>query len=154
MFGRTTCTPWSGREYGEAARRRPQVPGQRHRGDPEHHPAAPRLREEGGRVRPGRRALAAELHVPLTDFHAEILRRRPTDWDGAADAFRAYEGLRGADAALPRRRPSQLSEAIPERLLGGGAAAGAGYGLRNWMVLLQVAEVMEALGRKSAASGG
>src|SRR5206468_4255728 len=38
------------------------------------------------------RALARELALPIIDYHAEILRRRPTDWDGAADSFRHHEG--------------------------------------------------------------
>ena len=38
------------------------------------------------------RRIAREMKVPLTDYHAEILRRRPDDWDGAADQFRQYQG--------------------------------------------------------------
>ena len=29
------------------------------------------------------REVARELAVPLIDYHAEILKRRPGDWDGA-----------------------------------------------------------------------
>ena len=36
--------------------------------------------------------MARELAVPLVDYHAEILRRRPDDWDGASETFREYEG--------------------------------------------------------------
>ena len=38
------------------------------------------------------RKIARELSVPLVDYHAEILKRRPDDWDGATDAFKAFEG--------------------------------------------------------------
>ena len=34
------------------------------------------------------RKVARELSVPLVDYHAEILKRRPNDWDGATDDFR------------------------------------------------------------------
>jgi hypothetical protein len=40
------------------------------------------------------RQVAREMHVPLVDYHAEILKRRPGDWDGASEAFRAYEQYR------------------------------------------------------------
>ena len=33
------------------------------------------------------RKIARDMKVPLTDYHAEILQRRPDDWDGAADQF-------------------------------------------------------------------
>ena len=38
------------------------------------------------------RDVAHELQIPLIDYHGEILRRRPKDWDGAADSFKKYEG--------------------------------------------------------------
>ena len=38
------------------------------------------------------RKVARELAVPLVDYHAEILKRRPDDWDGASDGFRMFEG--------------------------------------------------------------
>lgn len=34
------------------------------------------------------RKIAADLKVPLIDYHAEILKRRPTDWDGSQAKFR------------------------------------------------------------------
>ena len=34
------------------------------------------------------RTIARELSVPLVDYHAEILKRRPNDWDGATDDFK------------------------------------------------------------------
>jgi hypothetical protein len=38
------------------------------------------------------RKVARELKVPLTDYHAEILKRRPDDWDGAMEKFSQYQG--------------------------------------------------------------
>jgi len=36
------------------------------------------------------RRISRELKVPLTDYHAEILKRRPHDWDGALEKFSQY----------------------------------------------------------------
>lgn len=38
------------------------------------------------------RDVARELQLPLIDYHGELLRRRSKDWDGAADAFKKYDG--------------------------------------------------------------
>ena len=38
------------------------------------------------------RRVARELSVPLVDYHAEVLTRRPNDWDGATDGFRVFQG--------------------------------------------------------------
>ena len=55
------------------------------------------------------RKVAHELSVPLVDYHAEILKRRPNDWDGANDEFRASESydvltLLARDGVHPSRR--------------------------------------------------
>jgi hypothetical protein len=92
------------------------------------------------------RALAEELHLPLTDLHAEILRRRPKDWDGSLDQFHTYEGYEvptllsrdGVHPSYPQRYQNDYSEEARSR---------SGYSLRNYMVLLRYAEVVEALGR-------
>ena len=34
------------------------------------------------------RRIAQDMNIPLTDYHAEILKRRPTDWNGALEKFR------------------------------------------------------------------
>ena len=38
------------------------------------------------------RRVARELKTPLIDYQAEILRRRPDDWNGALDKFRDVPG--------------------------------------------------------------
>ena len=38
------------------------------------------------------RQAARDLKLPLVDYQAEILRRRPLDWDGALDQFKASPG--------------------------------------------------------------
>ena len=63
------------------------------------------------------RHVSRELAVPLVDYHGEILRRRPNDWDGASEEFRAYRGhdvptLIGRDGvhpSLPQRCQNSYS---------------------------------------------
>ena len=68
------------------------------------------------------RKVARELSVPLVDYHAEVLKRRPDDWDGATDDFREFEGydvptLLARDGVTPER-----SAVLPGRLFGEGTA--------------------------------
>ena len=36
------------------------------------------------------RKIAADLKVPLIDYQAEILKRRPDDWDGSLPKFKEF----------------------------------------------------------------
>jgi hypothetical protein len=99
------------------------------------------------------RKMARELSVPLVDYHAEILKRRPNDWDGATDDFKAFEGhdvptLLARDGVHPSA-PNMYQDDYSEQAL-----RNHGYGLRNYLVLMKYAEVIEALaaGRVSAGS--
>jgi hypothetical protein len=90
------------------------------------------------------RDVARELSVPLIDYRAEILKRRPDDWDGAADAFREYQEydvptLLSRDGVHPSA-PKQFQDDYSEQAL-----KSHGYGLRSYLVLLKYAEVLEAL---------
>jgi len=38
------------------------------------------------------RKIAREQHLPLIDYAAEIMKRRPEDWDGALPAFEKFPG--------------------------------------------------------------
>jgi len=90
------------------------------------------------------RKIARELSVPLVDYHAEILKRRPDDWDGATAAFNAFEGhdvptllaRDGVHPSAPRLYQDDYSEP---------ALRSHGYGLRNYLVLIKYAEVIEVL---------
>jgi lysophospholipase L1-like esterase len=98
--------------------------------------------EKSARFAEAAREVARELRVPLVDFHAEILKRRPDDWDGAADAFRGFEGYDvptllardGVHPSAPRRYQDDYSEE---------ALRSHGYSLRNYLVLAKYAEVLE-----------
>jgi lysophospholipase L1-like esterase len=90
------------------------------------------------------RNVARELSVPLVDYHAEIMKRRPDDWDGATDAFKEFEGhdvptllaRDGVHPSAPRRYQDDYSEQ---------ALRSHGYGLRNYLVLMKSAEVIDVL---------
>jgi GDSL-like Lipase/Acylhydrolase family len=98
------------------------------------------------------RKVARELSVPLVDYHAEILKRRPHDWDGATIDFAAFEGhdvptllsRDGVHPSAPRQYDGDYSEK---------AIRNHGYGLRNYLVLLKYAEVIEALTTPRPAAG-
>ena len=88
------------------------------------------------------RKIAGELSIPLTDFHAEIMRRRPDDWDGSLDKFADYEGynvptLIARDGVHPSN-PEQFRADYSEEALNSN-----GFCLRNYMVLMVYSEVIE-----------
>jgi hypothetical protein len=90
------------------------------------------------------REIARDLKVPLVDFHREILKRRPEDWDGAMEKFSSWEGYDvptllsrdGVHPSYPQRYQGDFSEE---------ALNCCGYGLRNYLTLLKYAEVVRAL---------
>lgn len=99
------------------------------------------------------RQVAQELSVPLVDYHAEILERRPDDWDGAEETFSEYEGYDvptllardGVHPSAPGRYRGDYSEE---------ALRNHGYNLRNYLVLMAYAEVLEALDADPPAAAG
>ncbi len=95
------------------------------------------------------RQIARELKVPLVDFHAEILKRRPNDWDGASEKFAAYEGynvptLIARDGVHPSNPQKYQDDYSDEGL------SHSGYMLRNYLSLMMYGSVIEqlALARK------
>jgi lysophospholipase L1-like esterase len=88
------------------------------------------------------RRIARDMKVPLIDYHAEILKRRPDDWDGAAEKFQAYQGydvptLIARDGVHPSNPKQYVSDFSPEGLRSNG------FTLRNYLTLLRYAEVIE-----------
>ena len=98
------------------------------------------------------RKIARYMKVPLIDFHSEILKRRPDDWDGALDKFARYKGydvptLLARDGVHPSN-PKKYSDDYSEEAL-----KCCGYSLRNYLVLMKYAELLKALGLVSPAKG-
>ncbi len=97
------------------------------------------------------RRIAREMQLPLTDYHAEILQRRPDDWDGATDQFRQYQGydvptLIARDGVHPSNPQKYANDYSDEALHKNG------FALRNYLTLMKYAEVIEkVLSQKSAS---
>jgi lysophospholipase L1-like esterase len=88
------------------------------------------------------RKIARELEVPLTDYHAEILKRRPDDWDGATDKFSQYQGydvltLISRDGIHPSNPQEYADDYSAEGLRNNG------YALRSYLSLMKYAEVID-----------
>ena len=88
------------------------------------------------------RKIAREMKVPLTDYHAEILARRPDDWDGTMDQFSQYEDydvptLISRDGVHPSNPQRYAQDYSPEGLRHNG------YVLRSYLALMKYAEVIE-----------
>lgn len=90
------------------------------------------------------RKVAAELKVPLVDYFEEILKRRPTDWDGAE----VHKGAKNvydvptpisADGVHPSA-PKQFANDFSEEGL-----KSSGYNLRSYLTLMAYAEAIEVL---------
>jgi lysophospholipase L1-like esterase len=88
--------------------------------------------------------IAREERVPLVDYHAEILRRRPDDWDGTLETFRDLPGdeyqvptLVSRDGVHPSH-PREFTRDFSERGLSRN-----GYGLRSYLVLKAYHEVID-----------
>ncbi len=90
------------------------------------------------------RKIAMKMKVPLIDYYAEILKRRPDDWDGALDKFSQYKeydvptllARDGIHPSNPQKYQNDYSEEALKR---------CGYSLRNRLVLMRYAEALKAL---------
>lgn len=88
------------------------------------------------------RKVAAELNVPLIDYHAEILKRRPEDWNGALQKFDDYQGydvptLIACDGVHPSAPKAYRGDYSQESLRKNG------FALRNYLTLMKYAQVIE-----------
>lgn len=87
------------------------------------------------------RLIARDMKVPLSDFHAEILDRRPDDWDGAMEKFSDYKGyqvptLLARDGTHPSNFKQHVGDYSEEGLKKNG------FTLRNYLTLHKYADVI------------
>jgi lysophospholipase L1-like esterase len=89
------------------------------------------------------RKVAREEKLPLIDYAAEILSRRPNDWDGSSPQFKDPKAddyqvatLMARDGLHPSN-PSQFSNDFSTTSLNS-----SGYGLRNYLTLRSYADLI------------
>jgi arylsulfatase A-like enzyme len=87
------------------------------------------------------RRIAGDMKVPLCDYFAECLKRRPDDWDGAAAKFKEHRGydvptLLARDGVHPSNPRKYAGDYSAEALKNNG------FALRNYVSLLAYAGVV------------
>lgn len=98
------------------------------------------------------RRLAGELRVPLIDYYAHIMNRRPTDWDGRLPQFAEY-GQWEVPTLISR---DGVHPSNPSRWRNDYSAEGqmhSGYVLRNYLTLIACAEVIQTVFQGENPSG-
>lgn len=87
------------------------------------------------------RQIAADMKTPLIDYHAQILKRRPDDWDGA-EKFKGAKDVYNvetpvsADGVHPSAPKKYANDYSEEGL------SNSGYGLRTYLTLVAYGEVV------------
>jgi hypothetical protein len=98
--------------------------------------------EQAGTFAEAVRRISREKKIPLVDYFAEVLKRRPHDWDGSLPRFKNVPGdvyqvptLISRDGVHPSN-PKQYRDFCDESLRSNG------FALRNYLSLLSYAEVV------------
>jgi lysophospholipase L1-like esterase len=88
------------------------------------------------------RRVARERKVPLIDYHAEVIKRRPDDWDGTLPQFKDVKGSEyevptliardGVHPSNPRAHQDYSEESLSRN----------GFALRNYLTLHAYADVI------------
>jgi len=88
------------------------------------------------------RRIAREKMVPLVDYHAEILKRRPDDWDGALPKFKEIPGSEYEVPTLIARDGVHPSNPRAHQDFTADSLSRNGYLLRNYLTLLAYGDVV------------
>jgi lysophospholipase L1-like esterase len=87
---------------------------------------------------------ARDEHVPLVDYFAEVLRRRPDDWDGS---LKKFSDVPGGDYEVPTLIARDgVHPSNPQAYFGNFSEKALntnGYNLRNYLVLLAYSRVID-----------
>jgi lysophospholipase L1-like esterase len=88
--------------------------------------------------------IAKELQVPYCDYFGECLKRRPDDWDGAAEKFKEFKGyevptLIAQDGVHPSNPKAHQGDYSEEGLKTNG------FVLRNYVSLMSYADVISSV---------
>jgi hypothetical protein len=88
------------------------------------------------------RRVSREKKVPLVDYHAEILKRRTDDWDGALPKFKDVQGGEYEVPTLVARDGVHPSNPKAHQDYSEESLSKNGYFLRNYLTLLAYDEVI------------
>lgn len=88
------------------------------------------------------RRLSRDRQVPLIDYHEEILKRRPEDWDGALPKFKEVPGGEYEVPTLLARDGVHPSNPKAHRDYSEESLRKNGYLLRNYLTLNAYADVI------------
>jgi lysophospholipase L1-like esterase len=101
------------------------------------------LAEKSAQFADAVRRVAKAKQVPLIDYQAEILKRRPQDWDGSLPQFKVVEGSEyevptlvsrdGVHPSFPKAHQDYSEESLSKN----------GYLLRSYLTLLAYGDVVE-----------
>jgi len=89
------------------------------------------------------RRVAEAKKVPLIDYQAEILKRRPEDWDGSLPKFKDTPGSEYEVPTLICRDGVHPSNPQAHRELTDESLSRNGYSLRSYLTLLAYADVIK-----------
>jgi hypothetical protein len=87
-------------------------------------------------------SIARGLRIPVIDYYAEILRRRPDDWDGRMEKFKGYRDVYAVPTLISGDggHPSNPKEYAND--FGEEGLSSNGYNLRDYMTLRKNYEVI------------
>jgi hypothetical protein len=97
------------------------------------------------------RRVAKEKRVPLIDYQAEILKRRPDDWDGALAKFKDVPGGEYEVPTLIARDGVHPSNPAAHKDFSEDSLQRNGFLLRNYLTLMAYADVIERVLRPDRA---
>ena len=89
------------------------------------------------------REVAKEMKVPLIDYQAEILKRRPDDWDGALPKFKDVKGSEYEVPTLIARDGVHPSYPKAHQDYSADSLSKSGYSLRNYLTVVAYADVVK-----------
>lgn len=88
------------------------------------------------------REVAREKKVPLVDFQAEVLKRRPDDWDGSLPKFKDVPGGEYEVPTLIARDGVHPSFPKAHQDYSADSLSKSGYALRNYLTVVAYADVI------------
>lgn len=100
--------------------------------------------EKSARFAEVARQISNKFNIPIIDYHAEILKRQPEDWDGSLGKYSQWKDYDvpalisrdGVHPSYPREYQGDYSKEALNR---------SGYNLRNYLSLIKYAEVIKTV---------